>query len=90
MEHLKRVGVCVLLAHLSPLAVRIQLGSPLLQRSDVRHLVALCATADVLIERVAKLKLHAKSFDVRILQEIEAACRELSPEKHPQVHTLKG
>eukprot|EP00967_Tisochrysis_lutea_P122005 scaffold201547_cov17-Tisochrysis_lutea.AAC.1 len=63
---------------------RIQLGSPLLQSLDVRHLVALCATADALIERVARLKLHAKSFDVSILQEIEAACKELFPESHPQ------
>jgi len=53
----------------------------------VSHLVALCATADALIERVAKLKLHAKSFDVSILQEIEATCTELDPAKHPQVWT---
>mmetsp|Transcript_18754 Transcript_18754/g.52639 ORF Transcript_18754/g.52639 Transcript_18754/m.52639 type:complete len:246 (-) Transcript_18754:614-1351(-) len=66
------------------IAARIQLGSPLLQSLDVRHLVALCATADALIERVARLKLHAKSFDVSILQEIEAACKELFPESHPQ------
>lgn len=65
-------------------AARIQLGTPILQPLDIRHLCALCATADTLIERVARLK-DVKSFDVRILQEIEACCKRLAPGKHPQV-----
>lgn len=66
-------------------AAKLQLSSPILQSLDLRHLVALCATADALIERVARLRLHAKTFDVSLLQEIETTCRDLVPEKHPQV-----
>lgn len=69
---------------------KLQLGTPLLHPLDVSHLVALCATADALIERVARLKLHAKTFDVSLLTQIEATCKELVPHKHPQVQSLAG
>lgn len=65
------------------LAVKLHLNEPLLGSPDVRHLVALCATADTLIERVTRLK-NVESFDVQLLQEIEATCQELFPNKKPQ------
>lgn len=71
-------------ARLSCCAVRIHLDEPLLGAPDVRHLVALCATADTLIERVTRLK-NVESFDVQLLQEIEATCQDLFPNKKPQV-----
>lgn len=65
-------------------AVKTFLDAPLLSAPDVRHLVALCATADTLIERVTRLK-NVESFDVSLLQEIEATCQNLFPSMKPQV-----
>uniref|UniRef100_A0A7S0S0S2 Uncharacterized protein n=1 Tax=Chlamydomonas leiostraca TaxID=1034604 RepID=A0A7S0S0S2_9CHLO len=64
-------------------SIKLYLDQPLLSAPDVRHLVALCATADTLIERVTRLK-NVESFDVSLLQEIEATCQDLYPNKKPQ------
>lgn len=64
-------------------SIKTFLDAPLLSAPDVRHLVALCATADTLIERVTRLK-NVESFDVSLLQEIEATCQNLFPSMKPQ------
>ena len=66
-------------------AARLYIDDPLFTVPDTSRLVALCAVADTLIERVQKVPKSAASFDVGILQEIEALCRDLAPKKHAQV-----
>lgn len=63
---------------------RLYIDDPLFSVPDTSRLVALCAIADTLIERVQKVPKSAASFDVGILQEIEALCKELAPKKHAQ------
>ncbi|GFH16933.1 uncharacterized protein HaLaN_13455, partial [Haematococcus lacustris] len=64
-------------------AVRTFLDEPILARPDLRKLVALCAIADALVERASRLE-DVRPYDVQILQETEAACKELYPERSAQ------
>lgn len=73
----------------SPLSVQTYLDEPLLKKPSYKQLVTLCTVADTLIERVQKVPSCADSFDVGILQEIEALCRQISPKKQPK-ETLFG
>ncbi|KAL6747532.1 hypothetical protein V8C86DRAFT_1308974 [Haematococcus lacustris] len=63
--------------------VRTFLDEPILARPDLRKLVALCAIADALVERASRLE-DVRPYDVQILQETEAACKELYPERSAQ------
>lgn len=69
-------------------AAQIYLDEPLLSTPDVQQLVALCAVADTLIERVQKVPSSAPSFDVGILEQIEKLCKEVAPHKHAQVSSM--
>lgn len=66
-------------------AARIFIDKPLLYTPDIQQLVALCAIADTLVERVQKLPKSAPSFDVSILEQIEQLCKEIASTKHAQV-----
>lgn len=67
--------------------MRLYLDEPLIGVPDTSKLVVLCTVADTLIERVHKVPKSAASFDVGILQEIEALCQQLAPKKHAQAST---
>jgi hypothetical protein len=73
---------------LFPFAARLYIDDPLFSVPDTSRLVALCAIADTLIERVQKVPKSAAAFDVGILQEIEALCKDLAPKKHAQVRPV--
>eukprot|EP00798_Chlamydomonas_sp_ICE-L_P016311 gene16311-22499_t len=69
--------------------VQTHLDEPLISTPSCKQLVILCTIADTLIERVQKVPACAEKFDVGILQQIEALCRQISPKKAPQ-ETLLG
>mmetsp|Transcript_23684 Transcript_23684/g.51987 ORF Transcript_23684/g.51987 Transcript_23684/m.51987 type:complete len:244 (-) Transcript_23684:1039-1770(-) len=64
--------------------VKLRLDEPLISSPDYRQLVALCAIADTLIERVQKLPKSAETFDIHVLQQIEALCKQVAPAKPAQ------
>ena len=70
-----------------PLAVKLCLDEPLLSKPDVVQLVALCAMADTLIERVQKIPRAADNFDLELLQQIEGLCKQVAPKKAAQVRS---
>jgi hypothetical protein len=72
---------------LLPAAVRICLDDPIVPPPDIRELVALCAAADVLVERAIRLQ-QFNSFDMQVLSEVQAVCEELFPYKQAQVGNL--
>ena len=66
-------------------AVRLHLDDPLIATVDLAKLVSLCAIADAAIERVQKLPQTAGAFDVSILQQIEAMCKQVTTKEPAQV-----
>jgi hypothetical protein len=70
--------------------VKLRLGEPLLETVEVKQLVTLCAIADTLIERVHRVPKAVETFDVHILQQLEALCKQVSPAKNAQVGLGRG
>ena len=66
-------------------AVRLHLDDPLIATVDLAKLVSLCAIADAAIERVQKLPQTAGAFDVSLLQQIEAMCKQVTTKEPAQV-----
>uniref|UniRef100_A0A7S0UQN4 Uncharacterized protein n=1 Tax=Polytomella parva TaxID=51329 RepID=A0A7S0UQN4_9CHLO len=64
--------------------VNLKFDEPLLNILDTRKLVALCAVANVLLERVQKLPDTAPCFNVQLLQDIEDLSKTFAPDKHVQ------
>ena len=66
-------------------AVRLHLDDPLINSIDLSKLLSLCAIADAAIERVQKLPQTADDFDVGLLQQIEAECKQAASHEPAQV-----
>ncbi|MEW5318410.1 MAG: hypothetical protein WDW38_009634 [Sanguina aurantia] len=63
---------------------KLFLDEALSETTTVQQLLTLCMVADALIERVHRVENSGSSFDLSILQKIEAACGMLAPRKSAQ------
>lgn len=68
-----------------PPAVKLFLDEALSDTTTVQQLLTLCMVADALIERVHRVENSGSTFDLSVLQKIEAACMTLNPRKSAQV-----
>lgn len=69
--------------------MKLNLSEPIVRTVEVKQLVALCAVADTLIERVQRVPKAVETFDVQILQQLEAMCKQVST-KNAQVRAAHG